>query len=56
MGVASWKTERGNVLGHDGKASGFASTIWYVIDRDVTVVVLTNDADNAIPGDIVEKA
>ncbi len=56
LGVAASETEWGKALGHNGNANGFASTSWYLVDEDVTVVVLTNDADHATPDDIAENA
>lgn len=56
LGVSSWESEWGQVLGHDGGANGFASTTWYVVDEEITIVVLTNDADNGMPDDLAEGA
>lgn len=56
LGVSSWESDWGEALGHGGRSGGFLSTVWYVPDEDVTVVVLTNDADKASPDEIAENA
>lgn len=56
LGVSVWETEWGEAWGHQGRTGGFLSTMMYLPNRDITVVAIANDADNADPDAIAEKA
>lgn len=52
LGIGADETEIGLIIGHDGATSGFQSTMSYVIEEDLVVVVLTNNFDSEIVGDL----
>lgn len=56
LGIGYDETEFGMILGHDGATSGFQSTLQYLPDEDLVVVVLTNNFDSEIIGDIAYDA
>lgn len=48
LGIASNKTGWGQLLGHSGATTGFRAEMYYLPNRDVTVVVLANNEDEEI--------
>jgi D-alanyl-D-alanine carboxypeptidase len=52
LGIGYDETEFGMVLAHDGATSGFQSTMQYLVDEDLIVVVLTNDFTSEIVEDL----
>ncbi len=56
LGIGYDDTEFGFVLGHDGATSGFQSTMQYLVDEDLVVVVLTNNFDSEIVADLAYDA
>ena len=56
LGIGYDETEFGPIMGHDGATSGFQSTMQYLPDEDLVVVVLTNDFDSEIVEDLAYDA
>lgn len=56
LGIGYDETEFGMMIGHDGATSGFQSTLQYLPDQDLVVVVLTNDFDSEIVADLAYDA
>lgn len=52
LGIGAWNSDWGEIWGHSGSTGGFLSTCWFLPNLDITVVVLTNSPDLAIPDDI----
>ncbi|MCP2731711.1 serine hydrolase domain-containing protein [Limnofasciculus baicalensis] len=52
LGISAWNSDWGEIWGHTGNTGGFLSTCWFLPNQDITVVVLTNTADTALPDDI----
>ena len=55
LGIASNKTGWGQLLGHNGVMTGFRAEMYYLPNRDVTVVLLGNNEYEEIYG-LVENA
>ena len=56
LGIGYDDSDFGWIIGHDGATSGFQSTLQYLPDEDLVVVVLTNDFDSEIVADIAYDA
>ena len=56
LGISSIETDWGEAIGHSGSTGGFLSTMFYLPDRDIKVIVLTNSADAGSPDEIAEEA
>jgi len=56
LGIGYDETEFGMMVGHDGATSGFQSTLQYLPDEDLVVVVLTNNFDSEIVADLAYDA
>lgn len=56
LGIGYDESEFGMILGHDGATSGFQSTMQYLPDEDLVVVVLTNNFDSDLVGDLAYDA
>jgi D-alanyl-D-alanine carboxypeptidase len=57
LGLMRYESAWGEVFGHSGLTSGFASQVWYLPDRDLAVVVLLASEDLSGYGeDIAEEA
>ncbi len=52
LGIGYDETEFGMMLSHDGATSGFQSTMQYLPDEDLVVVVLTNNFDSEFVSDL----
>ena len=52
LGIGYDDSEFGKILGHDGATSGFQSTMQYLPDEDLVVVILTNNFDSDIMEDL----
>lgn len=52
LGIGVDETEFGMIIGHDGATSGFQSTMQYLPDEDLVVVILTNNFDSDIVWDL----
>ncbi len=52
LGIGAWNSDWGEIWGHSGSTGGFLSTCWFLPNLDITVVVLTNSPNLAIPDDI----
>jgi len=56
LGIGYDETDFGMMLGHDGATSGFQSTMRYLPEEDLVVVVLTNNFDSEIVDDLAYEA
>lgn len=56
LGIAYEDGEFGLQAGHDGSTSGFQSNMVYLVEEDVTVVILTNNFDSDIVEDLTIEA
>lgn len=52
LGIAYEDSEYGEIISHDGAASGFQSMLVYLVDENLTVVILTNDFYSDIVEDL----
>lgn len=52
LGIAYEDGEYGEMISHDGATSGFQSTMVYLVDEDLTLVILTNDFNTEIIEDL----
>lgn len=56
LGIGYDETEFGMMVGHDGATSGFQSTMQYLPDDDLVVVILTNEFTSEIVADLAYDA
>jgi len=56
LGLSNIETDWGQAWGHSGSTGGFLSTIMYLPDYDISVVVLTNCAEAGDPDESAETA
>ena len=56
LGIGYDETDFGTMIWHDGATSGFQSTMQYLPDEDLVVVVLTNDFTSEVIEDIAYDA
>jgi D-alanyl-D-alanine carboxypeptidase len=56
LGIGYDETDFGMVISHDGATSGFQSTMQYLPDEGISIVVLTNNFDSEIVADVAEDA
>ena len=56
LGIGYDDSEFGMIIGHDGATSGFQSTMQYVPDEDLVVVILTNNFDSDVIADLTYDA
>lgn len=52
LGIGNDDTEYGVMISHDGASSGFQSTMMYLPDDNLTIVILTNNFDSDIIEDL----
>lgn len=53
LGIGYEELDFGLQIGHDGSTSGFQSTMQYLPEEDLTVIILTNNFDSDIVEDLV---
>jgi len=52
LGIGYDDTEFGVIISHDGATSGFQSTMQYIPNEDLSLVILTNNFDSEIVADV----
>lgn len=52
LGIGYDDTEYGLIISHDGASSGFQSTMLYLPDEEIGIVILTNNLDSEIVEDL----
>jgi D-alanyl-D-alanine carboxypeptidase len=56
LGVTSYEGDFGTEWGHSGATIGFQSSMSYLLDEDVVVIVFTNNFDSEVVGGIAYEA
>ncbi len=55
LGISVIQTPYGELIGHDGASGGFQSSMYYLPDTNMSLVILTNNFDSDVVNDVREE-